>query len=599
MIKTCIIVAALVFLFIFPAPFISNAVESPLQKVLVFHSYHRGHKWTDDQHSGIESALREAIGPTQIYVEYMDAGRMGGKDDFKNLYRVLSLRYTGLKFDVICVTSLEALNFMLAYRDSLFPETPVVFSGVHYVKASDLRGAADFTGVSAEPDLKANIDLALKLHPGTKLIVYINEWTNTGRRVHDALEKVMPWYKGSVDFKLLENVDTKDIFDVIGSLPPKSVILYGFFGKDKVGRVFDYDEIITLFSRNTNAPIYSPWNFNLGHGVVGGAMVDGYSQGKEAGRICLRILRGGKVKNIPVVTKVSKEYMFDHEQLERFHVGPYRLPQNSTIINYPESIYQRHKAIINGIFVAFATLLCIIAVLVINIRARSLAEKQLKSSREELRALTWRLTEADETGRKMLSRELHDEIGQNLTILGVSLGILRSIIPKDTVQLAHERINDSMAVIKQTTERVRNLMSELRSPVLDDYGLTAAIDLFAKQCEARTGLNVTVKENGLLPDLPAPVENALFRITQEALTNVIKHAQATHVKIDLNCTGRTLRLSIIDNGTGYDGTRSIRTGQKRGWGLITMSERALAVGGTCRVDSRPGLGTHIIVEVPI
>lgn len=599
MIKTSFIILTLVFFYIFPAPFTSIAVEGPLQKVLIFHSYHRGHKWTDDQHAGIESALREAIGPNQIYVEYMDTGRMGSEGAFKNLYRALSLRYAGLKFDVICVTNLEALNFMIAYRDSLFPGTPVVFSGVHYVKASDLKGAANFTGVSVETDLKANIDLALKLHPGTKRVVYINEWTSTGRRVHDALERIIPLYEGALKFRLLEDVDTKDVFDVIGSLPPESVILYGFFGKDKEGRVLDYDEIIALFSRNTKAPIYSPWNFNLEHGVVGGAMVDGYSQGEEAGRICLRILRGGKVGNIPIVTRVSRQYMFDHEQLKRFNIEHDRLPQNSIIVNYPESLYQKYRTLINGVAVAFATLLCIIAVLVINIRARSLAETQLKSSREELRALTWRLTEADETGRKMLSRELHDEIGQNLTILGVSLGILRSLIPEDTARLAHARINDSMAVIKQIAERVRNLMSELRSPVLDDYGLTAAIDLFAKQCEAHTGLSVTVKESGPFPDLPAPVENALFRITQEALTNVVKHAQATQAKISVERLDNTLRLSIMDNGTGYDGTRSIQAGQKRGWGLITMSERALAVGGTCRVDSRPGLGTHIIVEVPI
>ena len=165
--------------------------------------------------------------------------------------------------------------------------------------------------------------------------------------------------------------------------------------------------------------------------------------------------------------------------------------------------------------------------------------------------------------------------------------------------MIHSRINDSLVVVKQTTERIRNLMSNLRSPVLDDYGLVAAIDLYGKQWSSRTGIDIAVRGPETDTHLPAHVENAMFRIVQESLTNVVKHAKAEQVVITVGVTHGKVYLSVEDNGVGYDMSRLTVAKGERGWGLVTMSERALAVGGTCRVQSLPGLGTHVFVEVPV
>ncbi len=167
----------------------------------------------------------------------------------------------------------------------------------------------------------------------------------------------------------------------------------------------------------------------------------------------------------------------------------------------------------------------------------------------------WRLAETEETQRKALSRELHDQIGQNLTILGVNLNILRSLVPKNAADIIHSRINDSLLLVKQTTERIRSLMNNLRSPVLDDYGLVAAIDLYGKQFSSRTGIDTIVRVSDANPHFPPNIENALFRIVQESLTNVLKHAQATQVVINVNVSTDRLLLSVEDNGIGYDMTK--------------------------------------------
>ena len=273
--------------------------------------------------------------------------------------------------------------------------------------------------------------------------------------------------------------------------------------------------------------------------------------------------------------------------------------KNSVIINLPETLYFKYKKWIAAIATVFIALLLIISILLINIKRRKRTETELKGSQEQLRALAWRLAETEDKERKRLSRELHDEIGQNLTILGVNLNLFRSLIPTDSDDVVHARINDSLDIVKQTAERTRNLMNELRSPVLDDYGLVAAIDLYGKNCKARTGIDVVVRASDADTRLPLHFENALFRIVQESLTNVVKHSKATQVVINVNITGGKLCLSVEDNGVGFDTLRTIQTNGEHGWGLVTMSERALGIGGTYNIKSQPGFGTHVIVEVPV
>ena len=144
---------------------------------------------------------------------------------------------------------------------------------------------------------------------------------------------------------------------------------------------------------------------------------------------------------------------------------------------------------------------------------------------------------------------------------------------------------------------IRDLMANLRPPVLDDYGLLAALRWYGEQVTARTGLPVEVWGQEQMPRLSFVAETALFRIAQEALTNVGKHARATHVTVTLEEVPEGLRLTVADDGSGFDPAALPQRRERSGWGLITMRERAEALGGRLRVDSRPGEGTRIVVEV--
>ncbi|MEZ4867479.1 MAG: PAS domain-containing protein [Caldilineaceae bacterium] len=228
-------------------------------------------------------------------------------------------------------------------------------------------------------------------------------------------------------------------------------------------------------------------------------------------------------------------------------------------------------------------------------KARLLAETI--AQRTQLRALSGRLAESREAQGKQIARELHDQVGQNLTALGLALKLVKEQIPSTVpnhTQL-QAQLQDALTLVGQTTAAIRNVMAELRPPVLDDYGLFAALRWYGEQIATRSGLQVDIHGEALQPRLTEQVENALFRIAQEAMNNILKHGQATQATVTLNATTDRVRMVVRDNGRGFDPHALTET--HAGWGLLNMRERAEAVGGRCHVISRPGDGTTVLVEV--
>lgn len=231
-----------------------------------------------------------------------------------------------------------------------------------------------------------------------------------------------------------------------------------------------------------------------------------------------------------------------------------------------------------------------------DITARRRAEDELKDYATHLKSLSRRLVEVQESERKTLARELHDQTGQNLTAINLHLSMIREQFSPLTESAIRARVEDSMALVASTVDAVRNVMSNLRPPVLEDYGLLAGLQWYGEIFSQRAGLPVRISGEEPSPRLAPVAETALFRIAQEALTNVLKHANASRVEIALEGGPQRARLTIIDDGRGFDvaGERRARAG----WGLLTMQERVEAVGGFLQLYSTPGCGTRVVVEVP-
>lgn len=229
--------------------------------------------------------------------------------------------------------------------------------------------------------------------------------------------------------------------------------------------------------------------------------------------------------------------------------------------------------------------------------ARLFEEVSLQS--ERLRILGRRLAEAEEAERQRLALELHDQVSESLTALGINLNIIRTHLREDERQAVRAYIDDSETLVERTTERIRGVMSALRPPMLDDYGLVSTLRWYSEQFAGRVGLAVDVNGDEPQPRLPSSVESALFRISVEALTNVAKHAKANSVLISIDSNEEVCTLSIDDDGIGFDPNLRLEDHHDRGWGILTMSERAETIGGSLSIESETnGAGTRVIAEVP-
>lgn len=221
-------------------------------------------------------------------------------------------------------------------------------------------------------------------------------------------------------------------------------------------------------------------------------------------------------------------------------------------------------------------------------------ETRLQQVADQLQTLSRQLVDVQEHERYTLSRELHDRVGQNLTALALDLDLLgRHLLDGDLAALA-ARLKECHRLVRTTSEVVSNVMAELRPQMLDDYGLAPAIEWYAAEWTQRTGIPVSVRRSHALGRLPSAYEIGLFRILQEALTNIAKHAEAAQVWVLLARSGSRLRMIIADDGRGID--RS--PGHTRlGHGMLIMRERAKSLQGRFYAMPRAAGGTFVIVEL--
>ncbi len=226
------------------------------------------------------------------------------------------------------------------------------------------------------------------------------------------------------------------------------------------------------------------------------------------------------------------------------------------------------------------------------------AENEQKRSHEALRRLAAKLAETQENERRRIARELHDQVGQTIAGLALSLKQFLSILPQEHDDTLRGRLTGYVRMLEETTGRIRGVISDLRPPLLDEYGLSAALRQYTKDFSIQADVPVRIWIDDDLPRLKSNVENALFRIVQEALANARNHAGASEITLSLETDARFVHLLIRDDGAGFDVARAEAPARRPHWGLSIMKERALGVGGQCRVVSAPGAGTQVIVEVP-
>jgi len=216
---------------------------------------------------------------------------------------------------------------------------------------------------------------------------------------------------------------------------------------------------------------------------------------------------------------------------------------------------------------------------------------------EELRHLSRQLLSVQEEERRKISRELHDVIAQTLTGINVRLAALKTE-SSDSIAKLHKRITSTQRLVEKSVDIVHRFARELRPTVLDDLGLIPALQSFMKGFMEDTGVRVSLKVSAGIESFSATLRTMLYRVAQEALTNVSRHAQATQVTVCIESLDGALHMVITDNGQGFDVTGKSNTKMHNRLGLLGMRERVEMVGGTFGVESAPGHPTTVRVVIP-
>ncbi|HYD79833.1 MAG TPA: histidine kinase [Paucimonas sp.] len=229
-----------------------------------------------------------------------------------------------------------------------------------------------------------------------------------------------------------------------------------------------------------------------------------------------------------------------------------------------------------------------------NITQSKLAEAEIKRSREQLAELSAHIQTVKEQERARIAREIHDDLGGNLTAIKMALALLTRRLPAgDNVLL--EKANYVDALIDRSIEAVHRISGDLRPGVLD-FGLVAAIDWQAKEFEKQAGIPCEFTSNQKEIDLDLDQATALFRVFQEALTNIAKHARASRVAVRLSRTNRNLRLEVTDDGRGIAPADRMKP---KSFGIRGMMERAKALGGDVSIGAGGAGGTVVTIKIPL
>ncbi|GFK95818.1 Sensor kinase CckA [Fundidesulfovibrio magnetotacticus] len=349
------------------------------KKILYLNSYHNGYAWSDQILQGLRDALDKSTLPYDLQIEYMDSKRFYGtsmSDTLATLYRE---KYQGVTFDVLIASDDNAYQFLLEHQPSLFPETPVVFCGVNDYDPATLRGHSNFTGVVETTDISANLQLAHRLSPEITRVIVVSDMSLTGQAIRKQVQRAAARVSKLFAFEYWEVHTLPELLEKTDALSPSDMIFLIpiYLGSGK--QVFSVEEVCEIVSRRSPVPIYSAWQFMLGHGIVGGKLHSGQGEGQIAGNMALRILSGESPANIPVVDKFDDPYLFDYLALKRFKIPEDALPLGSTLINEPLTFYTINKQVVWVGLVGFFLLVFILVLLITSIVQKRSVELQIKN----------------------------------------------------------------------------------------------------------------------------------------------------------------------------------------------------------------------------
>jgi signal transduction histidine kinase len=569
------------------ALFGANAAEA--QRILILHSFNRDFAPYNYLSSSFRTELAQALPePMEFYEESLDAARLGEMEtETENPFLgYLDSRFADHRLDLLVTFGGPAARFSLRHRQHFFPNTPMLIAGIEQRHLQDVTLAGNDAAVPFVFDLPGIIEHILTVLPDTRKVVVIIGASRLEKFWQAEMRREFQPFSGRVEFDWLNELSLEEMKRRAASLPPRTAILYGMLAIDGAGIPHEQDQALTSLYAVANAPIFGLFDTQLGLGIVGGPLTSMREITDRSVDAALRLLRGEPLAGVATAPVVAGTHQYDWRELARWHIAEERLPAGSLIRFRPRSPWQEYKMpILVGIGIVATQAILIFALLVQRARARK--------AEQASRILSARLVTVYEDERRRVARELHDDITQRLA--GLAMEAAR-IEQADDIDRKSHILGNLRAELGRLSEDVHTLSYQLHPAVLDDLGLPEALRSTCGRFARAESIPVHFVSRGLPSELPRNAALCLFRIAQEALRNVARHARASAVEVSLMMVDGGLQLTVGDDGIGFDPAEAFARGHI---GHTSMGERVKLLGGELDIDTSPGNGTLVVAWIPM
>jgi len=588
------------------SPAAPAAAGAPPQ-LLILHSYHRGFTWTDQENDGIFEVVRARWPGYVPTVFYLDAKHFRGPAHERAVLALLEARRPARPYDAVITTDDAALDFVLAHRAEIAGDAAIAFCGVndpgHAAKLPRVAGLVE------DVDVAGTLALARALQPDLRRVVFVLDETDTSAALGPRIRAEPALAQGGLTAQFAQGLSMGEVEALARGLGPGDALVLASFVTDRLGAVHSYEEVARRISAISRAPVYGLWEFQLGHGIVGGSLLSGGLQGRRAAELAVALIDGATAR---LETASGHRRVLDVTAARAFGLDPERAPDGIARIRSPETLWTTHRVEVLLAAVAFVVLLGFTLVLLAVNRRLVIARRALARESEERERLHLRLEETqrlEAVGR--LAGGIAHDLNNLLTPVLVCARLAKEGLPPGDPAIADlETITHAAERARELTRQVlafsRRQRLELRALDLNEvvHGFHAILPRL---------IGEDVKVRLALAPGPLTVRGDAGQL-QQVLMNLAVNARdampeggvlelATQVRAD----GAAV-LSVHDTGVGMSPEVRARVfepffttkpiGKGTGLGLSTSHGIVKQHGGELDVESAPGQGTTFRITLP-
>ena len=521
--------------------------------------------------------------PVAFYEVSLDGARFDPASDTESFVHFLKERYGNIAPDLVVPLGPPAARFYAHNRSRLFPDTPMLIGGAEQrmMRSIPLGPRDGSSSLSLDTTLVlANI---LQLLPDTQRIFVVVGDSQIERYWVEIMRREFKQFEGRVAIEYMNKLSLEIIESTVAALPATSAIFFPQMLVDGTGASRHHDDTLARLHAAATAPIFGLYSSQMGKGIVGGPLMSEQLAAARLANVARVILAGDTTEaiNAEPVSLGSPEY--DWRELYRWKIPESRLQAQSVVLFKQLTLWQQYKLIVIAGLVVVMLQSALLAGLILQRARRRRAEREALS-------LSGRILTAHEDERGRLARELHDDLTPRLARLAVEAARAQSASSHPSSDLS---MHDELVRI---SEDIHGLSYRLHPTILEDLGLPDALQAECMRSASSQQFQVDLNVNGVPKQFPQEVSVCLYRIAQEALSNVARHASANHVQVSLALKGGGLQLMIVDDGAGFD--KRVPLGRPS-LGHASMRERVRLLGGHLRVLSAVGEGTSVVAWVPL